>query len=99
MAILSIGIMYAAFLVVGCFASRKVKDGTPADLIVAGRSMPLWIATLTMTATWVDGGYLLDAISLQDAGCSGGNGAPSDCIAFDRALESSAPLRNVAAHE
>jgi high affinity choline transporter 7 len=21
--------------------------------------MPLWIATLTMTATWVDGGYLL----------------------------------------
>src|SRR5688572_714267 len=59
MAILTIGIMYAAFLVVGWFASRKVKDGTTADLIVAGRSMPLWIATLTMTATWVDGGYLL----------------------------------------
>jgi Na+/proline symporter len=59
MAILTIGIMYAAFLVVGWLASRKVKDGTPADLIVAGRAMPLWIATLTMTATWVDGGYLL----------------------------------------
>src|SRR5437016_2450653 len=26
---------------------------------VAGRNLPLWIATLTMTATWVDGGYLL----------------------------------------
>jgi len=51
--------MYAAFLVVGWLASRKVKEGTVADLIVAGRSMPLWIATLTMTATWVDGGYLL----------------------------------------
>ena len=51
--------MYAAFLAVGWLAARKVKDGSPADLIVAGRAMPLWIATLTMTATWVDGGYLL----------------------------------------
>ncbi len=52
-------VMYAAFLVVGWLAARKVKEGTPEELIVAGRSMPLWIATLTMTATWVDGGYLL----------------------------------------
>jgi solute carrier family 5 (high affinity choline transporter), member 7 len=51
--------LYAAFLLVGWFAARKAKDGTAADLIVAGRAMPLWIATLTMTATWVDGGYLL----------------------------------------
>src|SRR5919201_605824 len=59
MAIATVVTMYAAFLVVGWLAARKVKDGTPADLIVAGRAMPLWIATLTMTATWVDGGYLL----------------------------------------
>ncbi len=51
--------MYGAFMVVGWLASRKVKEGTAADLIVAGRSMPLWVAALTMTATWVDGGYLL----------------------------------------
>jgi solute carrier family 5 (high affinity choline transporter), member 7 len=51
--------MYGAFMAVGWFASRRVRDGTPADLIVAGRAMPLWIAALTMTATWVDGGYLL----------------------------------------
>ncbi len=51
--------MYAAFLVVGWRASRKVRDGSTADLIVAGRQMPVWIAVLTMTATWVDGGYLL----------------------------------------
>jgi Na+/proline symporter len=44
---------------VGWLASRKAKNGTAADLIVAGRQMPLWIAALTMTATWVDGGYLL----------------------------------------
>src|SRR5258708_230718 len=51
--------MYGAFMVVGWVASRKSRDGTAADLIVAGRSMPLWIAALTRTATWVDGGYLL----------------------------------------
>jgi len=51
--------MYGAFMVVGWLASRKVRAGTAADLIVAGRSMPLWVAALTMTATWVDGGYLL----------------------------------------
>src|SRR5262245_10392534 len=57
--VVAVVLMYAAFLVVGWLASRKVKEGTVAELIVAGRAMPLWIATLTMTATWVDGGYLL----------------------------------------
>src|SRR5438552_18934370 len=53
--------MYAAFMAVGWFASRRVREGSTAasDLIVAGRDMPMWIAGLTMTATWVDGGYLL----------------------------------------
>lgn len=51
--------LYAVFLAVGWAAARKARAGTAADLIVAGRAMPLWVATLTMTATWVDGGYLL----------------------------------------
>jgi len=51
--------MYASFMAVGWFASRRVREGTAADLIVAGRAMPFWVAALTMTATWVDGGYLL----------------------------------------
>ncbi len=59
MAIAAIITLYSAFLVVGWLAARKVKDGTTEDLIVAGRAMPVWLATLTMTATWVDGGYLL----------------------------------------
>ena len=57
--IATVGAMYAAFAAVGWLASRKVRRGTAADLILAGRQMPLWIAALTMTATWVDGGYLL----------------------------------------
>jgi high affinity choline transporter 7 len=58
-AVAAVVAMYGAFLAVGWLASRKVREGTAAELIVAGRSMPLWIAALTMTATWVDGGYLL----------------------------------------
>ena len=52
-------VMPVAFLLVGWFASRRIKQGTAAELILAGRQMPLIIAALTMTATWVDGGYLL----------------------------------------
>src|SRR5512138_2770187 len=48
-----------AFLILGAIAARKVKPGSAADLIIAGRNLPQWMALLTMTATWVDGGYLL----------------------------------------
>jgi solute carrier family 5 (high affinity choline transporter), member 7 len=59
MAWLTIGGLYLAFLAIGILASRRAKGGTVEDLMVAGRNMPLWLATMTMTATWVDGGYLL----------------------------------------
>src|SRR3954464_15718389 len=52
-------LILAAFLIVGIYAARKVKNGSASDMLVAGRSLPQWIALLTMTATWVDGGYLL----------------------------------------
>ena len=59
LALLAIGLMYASFLGIGWLA----RAGTPArhatTFMVAGRAMPLWLATFTMTATWVDGGYLL----------------------------------------
>ena len=59
MAVLAIVLMYASFLAIGWAASRRNRDGSAADFIVAGRNMPLWLATMTMTATRVDGGYLL----------------------------------------
>lgn len=55
----AVGVMYAFFLAVGWYAARRVKGKPVAELILAGRDLPLWVATLTMTATWVDGGYLL----------------------------------------
>src|SRR6187431_2619930 len=58
MALITIGLMYASFIAIGWLASRRAAGGTD-DFMVAGRAMPLWLATFTMTATWVDGGYLL----------------------------------------
>src|SRR4051812_41438658 len=52
-------LILAAFLIVGIYAARKVKSGSASDMMVAGRALPQWMALLTMTATWVDGGYLL----------------------------------------
>ncbi len=57
--ILAVVGLYAVFLFVGWRASRKEQLGTAADFLVAGRSMPFWMATITMAATWIDGGYLL----------------------------------------
>jgi solute carrier family 5 (high affinity choline transporter), member 7 len=53
-----IGLIYASFLAVGWLAARR-GAATVDGFMVAGRAMPLWLATFTMTATWVDGGYLL----------------------------------------
>lgn len=62
MALTAVLCLYGAFLCIGVAAARKVKEGSSADLLVAGRTLPLWLAVLTMTATWVDGGYLLGTV-------------------------------------
>ena len=72
--------LFGVFLAVGYGAARRVRPGAVGDLLVAGRELPLWLATLTMTATWVDGGYLLGsaegaqtslALGLQGGICFG----------------------------
>ena len=77
----TIALVYGAFLAIGWLASRRDRAGTAAGFMVAGRAMPLWLATFTMTATWVDGGYLLGtaegvyrsglAVGLQGGVCFG----------------------------
>ena len=57
--IVAVALLYALFLAVGWAASRRLKSNPAGELLVAGRTMPLWMATLTMAATWIDGGYLL----------------------------------------
>lgn len=67
LALATIALIYASFAAIGWLAHarrRPTAAGAPpaaqaSEFMLAGRAMPLWLATLTMTATWVDGGYLL----------------------------------------
>ncbi len=54
-----VAVYLAALLVIGAYASGKSK--TPEDFIVAGRSMPLWLSTASITATWFGGGMMIGA--------------------------------------
>ena len=50
---------YLLIFAVGLYAGmRRDRTGTSADLLLAGRKLPLWIGAFTMTATWVGGGYI-----------------------------------------
>jgi len=56
---ITIALIYASFLAIGWLAARRTAAGTVDSFMIAGRGLPLWLAVFTMTATWVDGGYLL----------------------------------------
>jgi len=62
MSLAAVLLLYAVFLGIGIAGARKASAGSWSDLLVAGRAMPLWLAVFTMTATWVDGGYLLGTV-------------------------------------
>jgi len=56
--ILMIGAFYALFFAVGSLANRRCRTVSSEEFLLAGRNLPLWVGILTMTATWVGGGYL-----------------------------------------
>lgn len=49
-----LGIYIAGMLIIGYISSRKVS--TMGDFLVAGRRLPLWMATATLLATWFGAG-------------------------------------------
>lgn len=51
-------VFYAFFYWLGAFYARRKGGTTLGDTMVAGRSLPLRIAVVTMTATWVGGAYV-----------------------------------------
>lgn len=53
----SIAIYLVGLLLIGWLAGRKNKNA--ADYLVAGRSLPLWVAVMTLTATMFGGGMLV----------------------------------------
>lgn len=51
-------IFYTFFFFLGAYAGAKTDVEDVDEVILAGRRMPLWLAMATMSATWIDGGYL-----------------------------------------
>lgn len=57
-ALVGVAFFYALVGAVGFYASTKRSSDSKEEVLLAGRRIPLWIGVFTMTATWVDGGYL-----------------------------------------
>ncbi|KAI4498785.1 hypothetical protein M0802_005960 [Mischocyttarus mexicanus] len=58
--LISIILFYALILGVGIWAARKKEAGNDSEeeVMLAGRSIGLFVGIFTMTATWVGGGYI-----------------------------------------
>jgi high affinity choline transporter 7 len=54
---LAASFFYAVMFFLGLVAARRSEDQV-AEMLLAGRSLPLGVALLTMTATWVGGGFI-----------------------------------------
>ncbi len=54
-----VGIYLAMMLVIGAIASKK--SNSSANFIVAGRTMPVWVCSATLVATWFGGGTMMGA--------------------------------------
>ncbi len=57
-AVLVMAVFYALIFAVGIYAARRRSHGTAEDMLLAGRALPIWVGVLTMSATWVGGGYI-----------------------------------------
>jgi len=51
-------VFYGLIFYVGAYASSKREAASMTDVMLAGRSLPIGIAVLTMGATWVGGGFI-----------------------------------------
>jgi len=57
--LVTVTLFYALFFALGTYVGRRTKTNRTTDgLLLAGRRLPLVLGVLTMTATWLDGGYI-----------------------------------------
>ena len=57
-AVAAIAGLYLFLYLLGSRAARRAERAGFAGMALAGRSLPLGLGVLTMTATWVGGGYV-----------------------------------------
>lgn len=68
---LVVALFYALFFAIGLYASKKQQNSGADQVLLAGRSMPLWVAIFTMSATWIGGGYINGSAEYTAAAGSG----------------------------
>ena len=51
-------VFYVLIFYVGAKANQRSSNASTDEVMLAGRALPLWIAVLTMSATWVGGGFI-----------------------------------------
>ncbi|RMG83823.1 MAG: sodium:solute symporter [Bacteroidetes bacterium] len=51
-------LLYGVIFYVGAWSGHFRRSSTSEELLLAGRALPLGIAALTMSATWVGGGFI-----------------------------------------
>ncbi|MBT8086664.1 MAG: sodium:solute symporter family protein [Gammaproteobacteria bacterium] len=56
---IGVGAYMVLMLLVGIYAARRTHSAT--EFAVAGRSLPLWLCTATIIATWFGGGTMMGA--------------------------------------
>ncbi len=49
---------YGLIFYMGTYVARLRQSGNADDVMLAGRSIPLWLGVFTMSSTWVGGGYI-----------------------------------------
>ena len=57
-ALACMAVLYAGTYWLGIWASRRAAQGSFRDMVLAGQRLGLGVGVCTMTATWVDGGYV-----------------------------------------
>ena len=60
--LIGVGVYVAIMLAVGIYSSKKTHS--MAEFAVAGRSMPLWLCTTTIVATWFGGGMMIGGAAI-----------------------------------
>ncbi len=54
----AIMLFYGLIFLIGFWAASRRGFGSSDEVLLAGRSIPLWVGMFTMSATWIDGGYI-----------------------------------------
>ena len=54
----AMALFYGLIFYIGAYSGNLRKTNSPTEVMLAGRSLPIGIAILTMSATWVGGGFI-----------------------------------------